>query len=52
MAREKRRRRGGVEVKEVVKAPAYIKRKIPVHDPLSDAIFAFLKIMRILYLKR
>ena len=37
MAREKRRRRGGVEVKEVVKAPAYIKRKIPVHDPLSDA---------------
>ena len=36
MARERRRRRGGVEVKEVVKAPAYIKRKIPVHDPLSD----------------
>lgn len=31
MARERRRR--GVEVKEAVKAPAYIKRKIPVHDP-------------------
>ena len=37
MARKRRRRRGRDEVKEAVKAPPYIKRKIPVHDPLSDA---------------
>ncbi|HIF89723.1 MAG TPA: trimethylamine methyltransferase [Candidatus Thioglobus sp.] len=37
MARERRRRRSGVEVKEAVKVPAYIKRKTLVHDPLSDA---------------
>ena len=43
MAKERRRRRGNAEVKETVKAPAYIKRKIPVHDPLSDADLCILE---------
>jgi len=43
VARERRRRRSSVEVKKVLKAPAYIKRKIPVHDPLSDADLCILE---------
>ena len=39
MARERRRRRGGADdsdAQEAVKAPAYIKRKIPHYSILSD----------------